>query len=72
VMCSTGALSLIFLNSQTLYPLQLIIRQLSVLTELPPATLATLSPQELTQIQDCQTLVQYALIIVGSLPMLAL
>lgn len=64
--------ALIFLNSQSLYPLQLIIRQILVLNQLPPSTLATLSTQALTDLRNFQTLVQYALVIVGSLPMLAL
>ena len=64
--------ALIFLNSESLFPLQLVLRQVLVLSELPPSAISNLSPQEMQSFQDVQTLVQYTLIIVGSLPMLIL
>jgi len=63
---------LIFLDSQSLYPLQLVLREVLVLNELSPSSLSGLSPQQIAHFQDVQTLVQYALIVVGSLPMLIL
>jgi putative aldouronate transport system permease protein len=64
--------ALIFLNSSNLYPLQLVLRQVLVLSEMSPSDISNLSPSELVHFQDMQLLTQYALIIVGSLPMLLL
>jgi putative aldouronate transport system permease protein len=64
--------ALIFLNSQSLFPLQLVLREVLVLNELSPSSLSGLSPQEIAHFQDVQTLVQYSLIVIGSLPMIVL
>ena len=64
--------ALIFLNSQSLFPLQLVLREVLVLNELSPSALSGLSPQEIAHFQDVQTLVQYSLIVIGSLPMIVL
>jgi putative aldouronate transport system permease protein len=64
--------ALIFLSSQNLFPLQLVLRQVLVLNELTPSAISGLSPQEIAHFQDLQTLLQYSLIVIGSLPMLLL
>lgn len=64
--------ALIFLNSQDLFPLQLILRQILVQNELSTSGITNLSPEQLKQFQDLANLMKYALIVVGSLPMLVL
>jgi ABC-type glycerol-3-phosphate transport system permease component len=64
--------ALIFLNSQNLFPLQLVLRQVLVLNQLSPSAISNLSPQQIAHFQDLQTLLQYSLIVIGSLPMLIL
>ena len=64
--------ALIFLNNQNLFPLQLILRQILVLNQLSTANITNLSPQEIQRFQDLSTLLKYALIVIGSLPMLVL
>jgi putative aldouronate transport system permease protein len=66
--------ALIFLNSPNLYPLQLVLRQILVLNQ---ATLsgfgaAATNPLLQQQLLNMQTLMKYALIVVTSVPMVAL
>jgi len=67
--------ALIFLNSQSLYPLQLVLRQILILNNVSASGLgmgATMSPQEIRYYQNMETLLQYALIVVSTVPMLLL
>jgi putative aldouronate transport system permease protein len=64
--------ALIFLNSQNLFPLQLVLREALVLNELSASAMTNLTPEQLAHFQDLATLMKYSLIIVGSLPMLVL
>ncbi len=64
--------ALIFLDSQNLFPLQLVLRNVLILDQLTPASISHLSGSQLARFQDVETVIQYALIVVGSLPMLAL
>lgn len=63
--------ALVFLNSQNLYPLQMVLREVLVLNELSPSDIANLSTQQLQNFTTISTLIKYALIVIGSLPMLA-
>lgn len=64
--------ALVFLNSQNLYPLQMVLREVLVLNQLSPNAISNLSPQQIANFQDIATLLKYSLIVVGSLPMLLL
>lgn len=64
--------ALIFLNSQNLFPLQLVLREALVLNELSASAMANLTPEQLAHFQNLATLMKYSLIVVGSLPMLIL
>lgn len=63
--------ALIFLNSQSLFPLQLILRQILILNNVSAGAMS-LSPEQLKMFQDMQTLLKYSLIIVASVPVLLL
>jgi putative aldouronate transport system permease protein len=64
--------ALIFLNSQSLYPLQLVLQQLLVLGNISPSGFSSLSPEQLQYFQDLATLLRYSLVVVASVPMLLL
>lgn len=64
--------ALIFLNSQDLFPLQLVLRQILIQNELSTSGITNLTPEQLKQFQDLANLMKYALVVVGSLPMLVL
>jgi putative aldouronate transport system permease protein len=64
--------ALIFLNSQTLYPLQLVLQQVLVLGNISPSGFSSLSPEQLQYFQDLETLLRYALVVVSCVPMLVL
>ena len=64
--------ALVFLNSQNLYPLQMVLREVLVLNQLSPSNIANLSPQQMQNFATISTLMKYALIVIGSLPMVAL
>jgi putative aldouronate transport system permease protein len=61
--------ALIFLNSPSLYPLQLVLREILVLNQISPGSF-TLNPQQLQLFQDIETLTKYALIVVSLVPIL--
>ncbi|MFD1673826.1 carbohydrate ABC transporter permease [Alicyclobacillus fodiniaquatilis] len=63
--------ALIFLNSQSLYPLQLVLREILILNNVSMTSM-TLSPEQLKIFQDMKTLLQYSLIVVASVPVLLL
>jgi putative aldouronate transport system permease protein len=62
--------ALIFLDSQNLWPLQLVLRQVLILNQLSASNISNLSPEQISHFQNLETIVEYALIVVGSLPML--
>lgn len=66
--------ALLFLNSQSLYPLQLVLRQLLILGNVTASGLgmagATVSARQMQRFQDMSELLQYSLIIVSTAPML--
>ena len=64
--------ALIFLNSQSLYPLQLVLQQLLVLGNISPSGFSSLSPEQLQYFQNLETLLKYSLVVVASVPMLVL
>ncbi|MFD1673501.1 carbohydrate ABC transporter permease [Alicyclobacillus fodiniaquatilis] len=61
--------ALIFLNSQSLYPLQLVLREILILNNVSMSSM-NLSPEQLKLFQDMKTLLQYSLIVVASVPVL--
>lgn len=64
--------ALIYLNSQNLFPLQLVLRQVLELNQLSPSDIASLSPTQIRQFQDLAIVTKYAVIVIASVPMLAL
>ena len=62
--------ALIFLNSQSLYPLQLVLQQLLVLGNISPSGFSNISPEQLQYFQNLETLLKYSLVVVASVPML--
>jgi putative aldouronate transport system permease protein len=64
--------ALIFLNSQSLYPLQLVLQQLLVLGNISPSGFSSISPEQLQYFQNLETLLKYSLVVVSSVPMLLL
>lgn len=64
--------ALVFLNSQDLYPLQMVLREVLVLNQLSPSDFSHLSVREMENFQNVATLLKYSLIVVGSLPVLVI
>jgi ABC-type glycerol-3-phosphate transport system permease component len=64
--------ALIFLSSEDLWPLQLVLRQVLVLNQLSASSISNLSPEQLSQFQNLETILEYSLIVLGSLPVLVL
>lgn len=64
--------ALIFLDSQNLFPLQLVLRQILIEGQVSTSGITNLTPEQLKQFQDLANLMKYALVVVGSLPMLVL
>lgn len=64
--------ALIFLDSQSLMPLQLVLRQVLVLNQVSASNISNLSPEQISHFQNLRNILEYALIVVGSLPMLVL
>jgi len=63
--------ALIFLNSENLYPLQLVLREILVLNNVSTNSI-TLSPEQLKQFEDMKTLLKYSVIVIASIPVLIL
>jgi len=61
--------ALIFLNSQSLYPLQLVLRNLLILNQSP---VNAVNPEQLQLFQAMSTLLKYSVIVVASVPALLL
>lgn len=64
--------ALIYLNSPSLYPLQLVLRDILVLNQLNFTTLGNLSPTELLHLQNMEELLKYSLIVISTAPIVAL
>jgi putative aldouronate transport system permease protein len=63
--------ALIFLNSQSLYPLQLVLRQILVENKIDYTSMSsTLDTQRLTLMQNMETLLKYSLIVITTIPIL--
>jgi putative aldouronate transport system permease protein len=63
--------ALIFLNSQSLYPLQLVLRQILVENKIDYTSMsAALDPNRLAMMQNMETLLKYSLIVITTLPIL--
>jgi putative aldouronate transport system permease protein len=63
--------ALIFLNSESLYPLQLILRSLLILGDQQGSAQAV-TPEQLQRFEEMSTLLKYSLIVVASVPVLFL
>jgi putative aldouronate transport system permease protein len=63
--------ALIFLNSEHLYPLQLVLREILVLNSINMTSM-TLSTEQLKQFEDIRTLLKYSVIVIASVPVLIL
>jgi len=61
---------LIFLLDQTMFPLQLILRDILIMQNIPPEMMATVDVQELMLRQGLQDVLRYSLIVVSSFPLL--
>lgn len=67
--------ALIFLNSTSLYPLIMVLRSILEFNNVSMGGfgfMSTLSPQELIYYQNVRTLLKYSLIVISSIPMVAL
>lgn len=67
--------SLIFLNTESLYPIIMVLRDIMSLANITAQGLGfqgNMSPEELNYLQNMQTLLKYALIVIISLPMVLL
>jgi putative aldouronate transport system permease protein len=64
--------ALVFLNSDNLYPLQMVLREVLVLNQLSPSDFSHLSVQQMENFENVSTLLKYSLIVVGSLPILVI
>jgi putative aldouronate transport system permease protein len=64
--------ALVFLNSDNLYPLQMVLREVLVLNQLSPSDFSHLSVQQIENFENVSTLLKYSLIVVGSLPILVI
>ena len=64
--------ALIFIDSQNLFPLQLVLRQVLILNQVSASSISNLSPEQIAHFQNLEQILMYALIVVGSLPMLVL
>ncbi|MCM3626729.1 carbohydrate ABC transporter permease [Paenibacillus glycanilyticus] len=65
--------ALIFLNSQSLYPLQLVLRQILVENKIDYSGMsATLDAQKLALMQNMETLLKYSLIVITTIPILVI
>ncbi|MEK3713449.1 carbohydrate ABC transporter permease [Paenibacillus sp. FSL R7-0333] len=63
--------AMIFLNSQSLYPLQLVLRQILVENKIDYTSMsASLDPQRLTMMKNMETLLKYSLIVITTIPIL--
>lgn len=63
--------ALIFLNSPSLYPLQLVLRQILVENKIDYTSMsASLDTQKLVVMQNMETLLKYSLIIITTIPIL--
>jgi ABC-type glycerol-3-phosphate transport system permease component len=63
--------ALIFLNDQSLYPLQLVLRGLLIMGQ-NQIQMTAMTPEQYAQLQNMVTLLKYAVIVVVTVPMLAL
>jgi ABC-type glycerol-3-phosphate transport system permease component len=63
---------LIFLNSQSLYPLQLVLREIVVYAQVAASGFGynNMTPQEFIYYQNMAALLKYALIVVATVPMM--
>lgn len=62
--------ALIYLNDKTLWPLQLVLRDILVQNQIDPGMLAGIDPQQLALRQELRELLKYSLIVVATAPLL--
>ena len=61
-----------YLNNSELYPLQLVLRDILFLANMPEEVLAQMGDSKLEEMTNVMELLKYAVIVVGSLPVLIL
>jgi putative aldouronate transport system permease protein len=64
--------ALLYLNDSQLYPLQLVLRDILFLAQMPEDVLAQMSDSKLEEMSNVMELLKYSVIVVGSLPVLIL
>ena len=64
--------ALLYLNNSELYPLQLVLRDILFLANMPEEVLAQMGDSKLEEMTNVMELLKYAVIVVGSLPVLIL
>jgi multiple sugar transport system permease protein/putative aldouronate transport system permease protein len=63
--------ALIYLQSKELWPLQLVLREILVQNQIDPGMLAGLDAREMARRQQLRELLKYSLIVVATVPVLA-
>lgn len=64
--------ALVFLRSPDLQPLQIILRRILIMNQIDVKTLARIDPKQRESIQAAQNLLKFSLIVVATLPILAI
>lgn len=62
--------ALIYLNSHSLYPLQLVLRQILVENHINFSSMSSMDSHKLNMIQNMETLLKYSLIVITTIPIL--
>jgi ABC-type glycerol-3-phosphate transport system permease component len=62
--------ALIYLNSDQLFPLQLVLRQIIVENKIDFTHMANIDTHKLIMMQNMQTLLKYSLIVITTIPIL--
>ena len=64
--------ALLYLNSSALYPLQLVLRDILFLAQMPQDVLARMDDAKLEELTNVMELLKYSVIVVGALPVMIL
>lgn len=64
--------ALLYLSDTELYPLQLVLRDILFITNLPDSILMAMGDERLAEIQNTQQLIKYSVIVVASAPLMIL
>ncbi|WP_274652878.1 carbohydrate ABC transporter permease [Paenibacillus humicola] len=64
--------ALIYLNSRTMYPLQLVLREILVENQISFTNMSSIDPNKLVLMQNMETLLKYSLIVITTIPILVI